>query len=221
MSNKQGVAIFDLDGTLTRRDTFLHYLGGYLAQNPMRALRCWKLPVEVLQFRIGRITNTQLKEAFFTAVLQGVTREVVEAWTGRFVERLGTSGFYSTGLRVLRSHREAGDVVVLMTASPDCYVYQLGRWLGVHDVICTHAEWNNGRLSGRFASANVHGAEKLRQLVRLRTLYPGSFVTAYADDASDLPMLRAADRGVVVNGSARARTLANKNGLEIVSWGAN
>jgi len=35
------VAVFDLDGTLTRYDTYLRYLIGYIGRRPTRVLRAW------------------------------------------------------------------------------------------------------------------------------------------------------------------------------------
>ena len=38
------IALFDLDGTLTWRDTLLPFMLGFLRRRPHRALRLWRLP---------------------------------------------------------------------------------------------------------------------------------------------------------------------------------
>ena len=216
--NPPAVTIFDLDHTLTRRDTFLQYLAGFLLRNPVRILRCIGLPFAVAKFYLGLIDNGQLKESFLSAVLGGMHRQEIEAWTRQFVSQLGSHGLNAKALDVLRQHRQAGDLLVLMTASPDCYVLELGKVLGFEEIICTATEFVAERMSGRIAGANVRGKEKLRRLEGLRCRFQNHFITAYADDSSDVPLLRAVDRGVLVNGNSCTTAQASEYGISFCSW---
>ena len=85
MTERPSLVVFDLDHTLSRRDTFLQYLGGFLLRNPARILRCIGLPFAVAKFYLGLIDNRQMKESFLSAVLGGIHRQEVEAWTKRYV----------------------------------------------------------------------------------------------------------------------------------------
>lgn len=218
MTERPSLVVFDLDHTLSRRDTFLQYLVGFLLRNPARILRCIGLPFAVAKFYLGLIDNRQMKESFLSAVLGGIHRQEVEAWTKRYVPQLVSHGLNEKAMDVLRQHRQAGDLLVLMTASPDCYVLELGKILGFEEIICTATEFVAGRMSGRLAGANVRDMEKVRRLADLRCRFRNHFITAYADDSSDVPLLRAVDRGVLVNGSSRARALASKYDLFSCSW---
>ena len=131
MRSPAAVTIFDLDHTLTRRDTFLQYLTGFLLRNPVRILRCIGLPFAVAKFYLGLIDYGQLKESFLSAVLGGIHHQEIEAWTKQFVPYLISHGLNEKALDVLRQHRQAGDLLVLMTASPDCYVLELGKGIRV------------------------------------------------------------------------------------------
>ena len=73
-------------------------------------------------------------------------------------------------------------------------------------------------MTGRLASANVRGMEKLRRFEGLRRRFPNHFITAYADNSSDVPLLLAVDRGILVNGSSRTRVAVSGNGLPLCSW---
>lgn len=218
MTERPALVVFDLDHTLSRRDTFLQYLAGFLLRNPARILKCIGLPFAVAKFYFGIIDNGQLKESFLSAVLGGIHRREVEAWTKQFVPQLVSHGLNEKALDVLQQHRKAGDLVVLMTASPDCYVQDLGRVLGFEEIICTATEFVAGRMSGRLAGANVRDMEKLRRLEGLRCRFQNHFIIAYADDSSDVPLLRSVDRGILVNGSSRAKALASEYGLFSCSW---
>ncbi len=218
MSAPSTVAIFDLDHTLARWDTYLSYLGGYLYRHPQRIARCAGLPFAVLLFTLGGLTNAVLKEWFLRAVLGGVSRIDIETWTKKFIQLLLSSGISNQGLATLAEHRRRGDYLVLLSASPDCYVTELGSRLGFDEVICTAIEWQQECISGRLAGPNMRGKEKVQVVRGIRERFKGSEVVAYADNASDLPMLRLVDRGTLVNGNAKLRRLALKEGLGLARW---
>lgn len=218
MSAPSVITIFDLDRTLSLWDTYLSYLGGYLCRHPRRIARCAGLPFAVLLFGLGRITNAVLKEWFLGAVLGGVSRSDIESWTQEFLERLISSGLSNEGLMTLAEHRGQGDHLVLLSASPDCYVTELGRRLGFDEVICTTIEWQQDCISGRLAGPNLQGTQKVQIVRDIRERFKGSKIIAYADDASDLAMLRLVDQGVLVNGNAKMRRLALQEGLGLARW---
>ena len=56
--------IFDLDGTLTKKDTYLPFLGLCLREFGLRKLSAIVLPLYVLLYKFSIISNHQLKEIF-------------------------------------------------------------------------------------------------------------------------------------------------------------
>jgi HAD superfamily phosphoserine phosphatase-like hydrolase len=118
----------------------------------------------------------------------------------------------------LERHRQYGDVLILLSASFDFYVDEIGRRLGFDHVVCTQAEWKDGRMTGNLVGANRHGAEKLRCLKELKAQYGAALVVAYADHTSDFPLLRLADEGILINGTPRAQALAMREGIPCRMW---
>jgi HAD superfamily phosphoserine phosphatase-like hydrolase len=118
----------------------------------------------------------------------------------------------------IAAHRSEGDALVLMSASVDLYVPAIGKALGFDETLCTPLVWRGEHLDGALADTNLRGAAKTRALKDLRERYPGRKVTAYGNAAGDLGHLCLADRGVLVNGSARTRSAARGLGLECVTW---
>jgi phosphatidylglycerophosphatase C len=218
MATQRSVVIFDLDGTLTRRDSYVAYLAGFLFRHPRRLPRILPLMWAVLKYALKRLDHTELKQQFLQAVLGGASRRDVDVWTGVFVDRLLASGLRRDALQVLERHRGQGDLLVLLTASFDLYVHEVGRRLGFDQVICTKADWVNGCLSGKLEGSNHRGEEKVRCLLRLKHDHEGAPVIAYADHHSDLAFLRLADRGTLVNGTSRTRSLARQKGISCAIW---
>jgi phosphatidylglycerophosphatase C len=213
------VALFDLDGTLTWRDTLLPFLLGFIGRRPLKVLRLWRLPFALYGYWQDR-DRGMLKSRVIRMIMGGARRSVIEAWADTFVSNLTPKRrFRPLALAVLETHRAAGDHLVLLSASPDLYVPQIGRLLGFERTLCTELEWQDGRLDGHLKTPNRRGEEKLRCLTWLREQYPGLPIIAYGNSASDLDHMRHADRALLVNGDSAARYLAAKSDIAVSSWG--
>jgi len=213
-----GLAVFDLDGTLTKRDTLIPYLAGFLLNHPRRLARLPRLIPASAAYGAGWMSNAALKEAFLRAVLGGTTRDALCSWTQTFTERLMAGGLRRDAVRQLRWHRASGHYIVIMSASVDLYVRPLGRLLDVDEVLCTEVEWEDERLTGRLATPNCAGAEKVRRLEMLTERLPSRSVWAYADRRSDIPLLQRATHAYLVNSARRVRSVAAQCGVRAVTW---
>jgi phosphatidylglycerophosphatase C len=215
----RAIALFDLDGTLTRRDTLLPFLTGYLARHPARILRLWRLPAALLTYALAGRDRGRLKSRAIRAVMGGDAHPLIEAWAERFVTGLTAKGaFHAAGLATLEAHRSAGDALVLLSASPDLYVPLIGKLLRFDRTVCTEIRWDGERLNGALRTPNRRGQEKVRCLARLREEYPHAPVTAYGNSASDLPHLKRAERALLVNGNRAARRQAAQAGIPTGDW---
>jgi phosphatidylglycerophosphatase C len=213
------VAVFDLDGTLTRRDTLMPFLASFLRRYPWRLLRLWRLPFVLFGYLVKNRDRGVLKSRVIRMVMGGASRSAVAACADSFVSSLKLRcRLLPAALAVLDAHRAAGDHLVLLSASPDLYVVAIGASLGFERTLCTEIQWRGDRLDGALKTANRRGAEKLRCLTFLRAQYPGLPIVAYGNSAADLDHLRHADRAVLVNGSAAARGLAAQSGIPTASW---
>ena len=212
------VALFDLDGTLTWRDTLLPFLSGYVLRHPWRGLCLWRLPFALANYWQDR-DRGELKSRVIRMIMRGERVQVLEAWADHYVGNLKLKHrFRPLALAVLEAHRAAGDHLVLLSASPDLYVTRIGRLLGFERTLCTELEWRADRLDGHLKTQNRRGEEKLRCLNWLREQYPGLAFIAYGNSASDLDHLRHADRALLVNGNSTARRLAEKCQIAVSSW---
>lgn len=212
------IAVFDLDGTITRHDTLLPYALGYLLRRPWRLPRVLLAIPAVAAFAMRLIDRGQLKAAWIRGTLGGCRRETVDRWTGEFVRRLIACGVFADALEAITAHAIAGDHLVLMSASTDLYVPAIARELGFREVICTGVAWAGNRLVGTLTTPNRRGAEKARCLREIAARFPHAPTVAYGNAVSDLEHLALAGRGVLVNGSARARRKALKLGIATTVW---
>jgi phosphatidylglycerophosphatase C len=212
------LAVFDLDGTITRHDTLIQFILGYLKSRPWR-LFGFVLAIPAVLLYLLRVTDRgALKGSVIHWTLGGSSRSDLDAWAATFVPRVLERGVFKSALHQIAEHKRNGDVLVLMSASPDFYVPAVARHLGFNEVTCTGVRWNGDRLDGRLTTANCRGAEKARRFGELRGRYPHLATAAYGNAASDLDHLRLADRGVLVNGDEPARRRAVEFGVSCEDW---
>ena len=70
------LAVFDLDGTLTRGDTFVGFVAAALARWPARLLRLPLLVLPLFGFVLGRLDRGGTKGAILHALFAGLRRTV-------------------------------------------------------------------------------------------------------------------------------------------------
>lgn len=201
------LAIFDLDGTVTRRDTLLPYALGFALRRPWRLPRLIVMLPALAAFACGLIDRGGLKSWLVRATLGGISRAELVAWNARFLPRLLRRGLHAEALEAIAAARARGAQLVLLSASPDLYVPEIGRRLGFARTICTELRWRtDGRLDGRLASRNRRGDEKTRCVRALLAEFAPRRSVAYGNGRADLEHLRLVDEGVYVNGSLRPAT---------------
>lgn len=212
------VAVFDLDVTLTRYDTYLPFLVGYARRNPGRWVTAASLPLRLAAFwRWGQ--RTWVKDCFLRAFLGGVKREDLICWGEHFAEGIYRNAMRERGLERLRAHQDDGYRVILASASFDVYVEPLARLLGIDEVLASRVDWDEQQRVAGLAGENCRDDEKLR---RVRGLLPdhqnGRHVTAYSDSHADLPLLKWAEVGVAVCPSKRLTHQVAGLELEVADW---
>jgi len=207
------LAVFDLDGTITHRDTLLPYVMGFPMSAPRKYLGMlclfWTVPLFVLRLR----DHADAKQAFVRSTLRGQSRSRIQAYTAEFVPAVIKSGVFADALARIEQHRQQGARLVLMSASTDLYVPAFGEALGFDEVICTGVQWDGDRLDGRLTTPNRRGTEKTRCFEALRRAHPGVVTAAYGNAGSDLDHMRLADQPLLVNASASARRAAKRLGV--------
>lgn len=211
------IAIFDLDGTITRHDTLFPLVLRWLARRPWQLARLLLVLPAALRFVFDR-DRAALKQTLLRATMRGAARGALAEFSRGFVRGKIASGSFHDALSTVRRHREAGHHLVLMSASVDFYVPEFARQLEFDQVISTEVRWNGDRLDGTLTSPNRRGEEKAHCLRALLATRPDEDTYAYGNSASDLPHLKLVRHGMLVNGSLAARREAAELGVACVDW---
>jgi phosphatidylglycerophosphatase C len=201
---KRTVAAFDFDGTLTSGGSVLPFLVAVRGFWPVLRAVVALSPALLRSAVVGGTAADAAKEKLFTRLLGGLPLRAVDDRSVSFAERhLARHLREDTRLR-LQWHQRQGHHVVIVSASPECYVRRAGEILGVDAVLATRlAVGGGGLLTGNYEGKNCRGAEKYARLVvhlRANGLLGGGDdqpeLWAYGNSRGDLRLLRAADHGI-------------------------
>jgi phosphatidylglycerophosphatase C len=200
MTEGPPLAIFDLDGTLVRGDSFLPFHISYA----WRRRRVWPLltlPVYLSLYACRILSDRAAKERVLISFLRGQSSASVAEHARWFCSRWVQPKLNEEVIERLREHQEAGHRVILLSASPDVYVPAIGAFLGIGEVVCTRVALDADRWEGTIIGVNCKGDAKI-DLLR-RRLGPDAVPSrtyAYGDSHSDLPLLRWVSDGFLVKG---------------------
>lgn len=195
------LAVFDLDGTIVRRDSFLSFLLYVFRRHPRLWWQAPSLGWAVFgHFFLGR-SNHWLKAFFLRRVAGGLPAEILnreaDAFAGVFLRATIRPG----AAAALQASRDSGQEQLLLSASPDFLVERFGAILGFASIEATRAgKGPDGRITGELIGGNCHGPAKVERVrEHLRTHGPFGRLVAYSDHHSDIPLLDWADEAVCVH----------------------
>ena len=185
------LALFDFDGTLTTRDTFLDFHRFFWRKKIFPAF----IGAAIKGFLSLRLDRNFLKEAFLTLLWQNVPREEYLAGALRYAENRVEELLAPLPLSVFCHHAERGHDVYVVTASMKEWIEPWASKYGAF-VVGTELETTNGILTGRMNGANCRGAEKARRIAEIVDLKNYDKIYAYGNSSGDREMLLLADEKI-------------------------
>ena len=218
MRQPQPLALFDFDDTLTRGDSIVPFL----LYCRKRRLTTWRHILYACLFWLRQSFDhsrtLRAKEVTY-AFLKGRSAKELEELARAFFREVETRRFLPKGLEEIASLRARGCRVLIVSASCDVYMRVLPEFLDVDAVLSTRCEVDaEGCYTGRI-EANLRGEEKPRRLRRYleeQGLADAPILYAYGDSAGDAPMLRLAERPILVDPKKGLRRLMPQ--AEAVRW---
>lgn len=214
-SPPEGIALFDLDGTLLAWDCQLLFRHYVLRREPWRGIF---LPVFLLFLPLAGLLGAGRMKRVFLSFLWRMSPEKLAEHSRGFAASV-MPAIYPELRDELENRRRRGDFLILASASPEFYVLEIGRELGFHLTLGTVVE--TGGFFPRLA--NHKGAAKVS---RLREVLPAAWFEkdgrlrrchGFTDSRADLPMLELCAAATVVNPSPELAALARRSGWSIVN----
>ena len=186
------IAAFDFDGTITRKDTlieFLRYAGGSTRFYAVFALYS---PLLVLM-KLKLYSNQKAKEKIFAHYFKRMPIGQFDDLCRRFFEEKRRLLIYADAKTQIAKHKAQGDEVVVISASIENWVCHFAEALKADKLLATQVEVQDGKITGRFLTANCYGKEKVKRLLSAYPERDKYYLIAYGDSCGDRELLQFAD----------------------------
>lgn len=191
-TNRRKIVAFDFDGTLTTKDTLLLFIR-FAAGTPRFITGLSLFSPLILMMMLKLYDNSRCKERLFSWFFKGMPYSDFVELGKQFAAKAASVARADT-TEALKRHKQANADIYIVSASIEEWVRPYCERLGVKDVIATKAEVDaDGLLTGRFASPNCYGAEKVRRLLAVEPERDSYRLIAYGDSSGDKEMFLFAD----------------------------
>lgn len=215
------LALFDLDHTLLPLDSD-HTWGVFTTEMG------WNDPVVFSQrndefyahYQAGTLDiHDYVRFATLAARAHGAT-EAAHAHA-RYMDEVIRPRITPEALALVRSHQQAGDIVVIVTATNEFVTRPIAQAFGVSELIAVELErdvtgWITGEIKGTPSFREGKVTRVAQWLHKQGLAWSDVEITFYSDSLNDLPLLEKAHHPVATNPDARLRQLAIERGWRIL-----
>ena len=191
-TEKRQVVVFDFDGTITRRDTFLQFIAFTHGQMRLYAGLLLNMHWFIAHFVFRTISNEILKQRIFAYFFHGMKYEIFHQYGQSFTNYIEKFENHKI-VEILDCNVKTGHTVFVISASIYEWILPWCKKHGVENVISTMIEVVNGILTGRFSTKNCHGPEKATQLLLAEPNRNEYILTIYGNSCGDNEMMALAD----------------------------
>lgn len=185
------LALFDFDGTLTRRDSMFLFIRH--AVSLLRLLTgLTVLSPTLVANRLGLVANQTAKEVLLAWFFKGWQADQFTAVANAFSANHLDAHIKNDARLCLQAHLDAGHDVFVVSASMQDW---LQPWCQQQNVqlIASRLQNQDGVLTGKLEGNNCTGAEKVARINQQLELKAYQAIFAYGDSAGDKDMLAMAD----------------------------
>jgi len=190
-ASKPVIAAFDFDETLITHDSLPDFLRHSFSL-PVFAWKTFLCAPMLVRFKLRKITNQTAKEHLLTVFLGGMSIEHFDALCQRYATRLNNIT-RKEALERVQWHQQRGDTVAIISASPESWIAPWAKQHGIGQIISTKLETVGGKLTGKLATPNCHGAEKVNRFLAKHPDRNTYELYMYGDGKSDQQMFTLAD----------------------------
>jgi fatty acyl-CoA reductase len=220
LSEARQLAVFDLENTLVASNVVDSW--AWLATRRQGDAARVRLVARTLReapalLAADRADRADFLRAFYRRY-DGAPIEQLRADGWELWNDLLTTKAFPDGLRRVREHRRIGHKTLLITGALDVVIEPLRPLFD--EIVCAHLGERAGRFTGELLDAPPTGEARALIMAAYADRHGIDLeeAVAYADSASDLPMLEAAGHPVAVNPETKLAAIARKRGWHVEHW---
>ncbi len=214
-----GIAFFDVDKTLLGVNSASLWVKREIKAGNVSLWQGVRAGFWVALYELGL---ARMEDVLIEAVatLAGKTERDVIDRTLAFYREAVRQTILPAGRAAVQRHKDAGDLVFLLTASSNYLSAPLADELKIDGFLANRFAVDAGIFTGLAELPLCYGPGKVAhaQVIADKLRIDLKDCAFYTDSVSDLPMLEAVGRPVAVDPDPRLRRIARKRGWPIESW---
>ncbi|GGN17522.1 MULTISPECIES: HAD family hydrolase [Marinomonas] len=213
------LAFFDLDNTLVAGDTAQAF-AEYMAANELPT------PIDFLDINHAYMAdydagNLNLADymRYTLSPLFGLNAETIAAFIERFIQDVVVSMTLPKAQALIQQHQDAGDEVVIISATGIHLVAPIARYLGVKHALGVDIEIKNGHITGELTGVPTFREGKVTRALQWAQEqgYEMTDTYFYSDSHNDIPLLEKALYPVAVDPDPILAATAQAKNWPIIS----
>ena len=209
------LTLFDLDHTLLAGDSDVLWCDFLITRGVLDQSFARRNLDVAARYKAGVVDAAEFA-AFYISTFAGRSPRQWDNTRREFLETEIVPRIPPAALELVQRHGDAGDLVVLTTATNRFIVELTAIHLGITHLIATEPELADGIFTGRATGVlNMREGKpvRLRAWLAARGERLEAFhSTGYSDSINDLPLLEAVNTPVVVHADARLAAIAAQRG---------
>jgi HAD superfamily hydrolase (TIGR01490 family) len=208
-----------MDHTLIDANSGRVYARALSKEGQLNLLQSLKVAVLIARYKIAGSDMSDMLRGVVQG-LQGKPEQEVVARCARLFHAEIAPTLFTEALAVVQTHRAAGEPIVVLSASTPYFVRLLADHISADGYLCTRPLVENGIFTGACDEPVCYGPGKLEWARRYCSQHGLSLSHSafYTDSYSDVSVLEAVGRPVVVNPDPRLRRHAQRRGWPIVRY---
>ncbi len=194
------LALFDVDYTLTKKETLIAFFTYLVKKKPSLLLHLPKAVASGLFYKLGIHKEKETKEMFL-AFLENLSMDTVDQLSNDFIEEELIHFLYADGIEKVKELKSKGYLIVLTSASPEFYISKLKEVFDADYVMGTRFIEKDGKFVSNMGGENNKGEEKVRRLFEVFDKEKINLMDSYmfSDSMSDEPLLALVGKPYLIN----------------------
>jgi HAD superfamily hydrolase (TIGR01490 family) len=196
------LGIFDIDYTITGKETLVEFYKFMLRKNPKLIVHFPKVIASGLFYALKLMPLKKTKE-YFISFINGIKEEDMKKHVKEFYDEKLSEILYKDAVDTIRKYKAKGCKIYLISASPEFYLNELYRIKEVDKILGTRYTCENGAHRGTMQGENCKGEEKVTRLMEelkkdnIEVDFKNSYM--FSDSLSDLPLFDLVGNPYLIN----------------------
>lgn len=209
------LAIFDVDYTLTKKETLVQFYIFMLKKNPKYIKHIFRV-IKASVFYVLKIYSFKETKESYMSFIEGIKKEDMEMLTKEFYEKRLSKILYKDALDTMKKFKDKGYKIYLISASPELYLKELYNIDVVDKVIGTKIICIDGKYGDKIDGENCKGEEKVKRLmeeIKIQNIevdFKESYM--FSDSLSDLPLFNLVGHPYLINYNKKTSQ------IEVLNW---